>query len=96
MKKHIEAKAIKDGETPMEFLRRVVSNMNMETEGLLDALPSVEAVIEYFTLWKVYDTDFLSGIFESIADGQSPKAYNDFLAKYNLTQKWPEAQERGI
>ncbi|MEE9214887.1 MAG: hypothetical protein V3U54_08855 [Thermodesulfobacteriota bacterium] len=71
-------------ETAMGYLRRLVSNCNMETESLLDDLPSVQAVVDYFGLWHTYDTDFMEGIIECIEDGDNPKPYVDFVKKYNL------------
>lgn len=72
-------------ETSMEYLRRLVYNCDMETESLLDDLPSVQAVIDYFELWHTYDTDFLQGIVECIQEGDSPKPYVSFVKKYRLT-----------
>ncbi len=79
----------KSGETSMEFLRRLVNNMDHETESLLDDLPSIDAIIEYFNLWNIYDTDFLVGIEEAIeVDGNDPGPYNKFKRKFGLTE-WP-------
>ena len=72
-------------ETAMEFLRRVVSGCDMESESLLDDLPSVKAIIEFFGLWHTYDTDFLDGIYECIADGADPKPLRKFIKKYRLS-----------
>ncbi len=71
-------------ETSMEYLRRVVNNMDMETESLLDALPSVNAVLEYFGLWETYDTDFMQGIEEGIEEGDDPAPLKKFIAKHKL------------
>lgn len=74
-------------ETAMEYLRRAINNLDYEHETILDALPTNEAVIEYFELWTVYDTEFLSGIMECIEDGADPKPLIDFTKKYNITWK---------
>ena len=71
-------------ETPAEYLRRVVHNLGHETESLLDDMPTIAALLEYFDLWAVYDTDYLSGILECIAEGDSPKPLQDFIDKYKL------------
>lgn len=71
-------------ETPVEFLSRLGSALNYEYGNILDQLPSVEAVIDYFKLWDVYDTEFLAGIAEALEEGDDPKPYLDFVAKYNL------------
>jgi hypothetical protein len=72
-------------ETAIVYLRRLVASMNYEHEYLLDALPSVEAVMEYFGLFKTYDTEYLdNGILASIIEGDDPKPLQDFIAKYNL------------
>lgn len=69
-------------ETAVEYLHRVSSNLDME-HGISE-LPSVEACLEYFELWHTYDTDFLSGVFECIENGESAKPYNDFVKKWGL------------
>lgn len=71
-------------ETPMGYLRRLVNWCDMESESLLDDLPSVQAVVDYFELWHTYDTDFLQGIIECIHEGDSPKPYRAFVRKYKL------------
>lgn len=73
-----------EDETAMEYLRRLVNNMSFESESELDCLPNVEAVLEYFDLWKIYDTDFLEGIVTSIEDGANPEPYNAFVQKWDL------------
>lgn len=75
----------KADETPMEYLRRLVQNCDMENESILDDLPSVQAVLEFFGLWHTYDTDFIEGVVECIENGEDPKSYRDFVKKYNLT-----------
>lgn len=73
------------GETAAEYLRRVVANINCEAESILDDLPSPEAVLDYIDLWVAYDTEFLSGIRESISDGASPELLRAFIKKHKLT-----------
>lgn len=74
----------KDGELPIEYLRRVVSNCNYEAESLLQGLPSVEAILDYFELWHVYGTDFMQGIEECIQEGDNPAPLLAFIKKYKL------------
>lgn len=82
----------KTDETAMEFLRRVVHNMDFEHEYLLDDLKSVEAILDYAALWSVYDTDFMEGIWASIYEGDDPKPLQDFCEKHNLTW-WADYQQ---
>jgi hypothetical protein len=78
-------------ETAAEYLRRIASNLNYENESLLDVLPTVQAVIEYFELWSVYDTDFMQGILESIEEGADPVPLENFVKKWNLSWTIPKA-----
>ena len=71
-------------ESAIEYLRRAVSNLNYETETLLESLPTIESLLDFFDLWSVYDTDFLSGIEECIADGDDPAPLQAFVEKYKL------------
>ena len=73
-----------EDETAIDYMRRINSALNYEEDSLLYDLPSVEALIEYFELWSVYDTDLMSGILEGIENGESPKPLNDFIKKYKL------------
>lgn len=77
-----------EDETPAEYLRRVVSNLGYEPESILDQLPSVEALLDFFDLWAAYDTDFWAGCMEAIAEGADPKAARDFVAKWKLPSGW--------
>lgn len=83
-----------EGESAMGFLRRVVSVLNSEYETHLNDLPSVQAILDFAELWSVYDTDYLSGIFECIEEGADPKPYKDFVAKHNLPWRCPEVVEQ--
>lgn len=76
----------KEGETAIEFLRRVIEWLGCEQESLLSDLPSVQSVLDYAELWTVYGTDLMEGIIECIHDGDDPKPFLDFVAKYDL--KW--------
>ena len=72
-------------ETAMEYMRRIVENLNYEPESILDSLPSVQAIVEYFELWDVYDTEYLSSILYGITeDDENPKPLQDFIEKWNL------------
>ena len=82
--------ATESDETPTEFLRRLMTAMNYEHESILDDLPTTEAVIDYFKLWDVYNTEFLAGIEECIADGEDPEPLNAFIIKHSLP--WTKAE----
>lgn len=71
-------------ESVVEYMRRVTHNLGFEYESILDDLPTIEALVEYFELWSKYDTEFLSGIQAAIEEGADPMAYNEFLTKYQL------------
>lgn len=75
----------------MEHLRRVVSNLAFEPESLLDDLPNEEAILDFFDLWTLYDTDCWSGILECIADGEKEDAAVQFVKKWELPKYWMEA-----
>lgn len=75
-------------ESAIDYLRRMISWINYEQETVLLTLPSVEAVLDYFDLWQTYDTEFLTGIYEAVAAGQSPEPYNAFVRKHALS--WEE------
>ena len=69
----------------MEYLRRIVNCGDYEYEYILDDLPSIEAIVEYFELYcDVYGTEYLAGIRECIAEGASPKPLQKFIKKYKL------------
>jgi len=79
-------------ETAMDYMRRIVNNLDHEYGYMLDELPTTESVIEYFELAvKTYDTEFWAGILEAIENGQSPDAAIAFIQKYNLPAKWLES-----
>lgn len=83
-------------ESTMDYLRRVVSNCNYETESLLDDLKSVDAVLDFFDLWNAYGTDFWSGILECIAEGDSPRKATAFIRKYHLPKSWSDAVDYAV
>jgi hypothetical protein len=83
-------------ETPMEYLRRVVHSCNLEQESLLDAMPCVEAALEYFGLWSIYHTDFMEGIEEAIESGEDPKPLVDFVAKWSLDWDLSWIPKKGV
>ena len=66
----------------------MVGNCGYEQESLLEHLPTVEAVCDFFDLWSAYDTDFWSGVLECIAEGDDPKAALAFIAKHKLGKSW--------
>lgn len=71
--------ALLNNETPADFLRRVVSNIDVEQEHVLDDITSPEGVLAFFDLWATYDTEFLEGIHSCITDGGNPKPLRDFI-----------------
>ncbi len=75
----------------IEELRDLIESLNYEHEDILCQLPSIQALIDYRNLWDIYD-EYLSGIHDCIREGDDPKAYIDFLRKYNLNWKVPEVE----
>lgn len=71
-------------ETAREYLRRIASNMDLEPCSLIDQLPTIASIVEYFELWDTYGADFLEGIHEAIAEGDDPAPLEAFVAKYKL------------
>lgn len=78
----------KPNESAIEYLRRAISGCGYESENLLEQLPSVESVCDFFDLWHAYDTDFWAGILECIADGDDPAKARAFVRKWKLGQAW--------
>lgn len=87
-------RAQQEDELPIEFLRRMVAAFSFEHESLLDALPRVSAVLEYFDLWAIYDTDLLGGIAEVIEEGEDPEPYNSFVRRHKLNWRVYDAQAK--
>lgn len=77
-------------ETPMEYLSRAIGHLGYESCNLLDTLPTVEAVLDFFDLWYVYGTDYWAGVLECIAEGESPKAARAFIKKHKLPKGWSD------
>lgn len=75
-------------ESAIDYLRRVVSNCNYEPESKLEQLPCPEAVMDYFDLWRKYDTDFWAGVIECIAEGDDPEPARAFVRKWKLGRAW--------
>ena len=75
-------------ETAMEYLRRIVGWVNYEEEWMLDQLPSVDAVVEFFEVWQAYGTDFWAGVLECIAEGDDPEPARAFVRKWKLGKEW--------
>lgn len=74
----------KTDETAIEYLRRVVSNLNFEQETELQDLPTPQACSEFFELFDKYGTDLLQGVIESIEDGKDAVFYNNFVSTWQL------------
>lgn len=83
-------------ESTADYLRRVVSNIGFEREGMLDELKSVDAMFDFFGLWSVYDTDFWEGCMQAISEGDDPTPARDFVAKHNLGSWWSECIDDAI
>jgi hypothetical protein len=45
---------------------------------------NIAALVEFFELWAVYDTDTLDGCLESIAEGDNPQPLRSFIKKHKL------------
>jgi len=71
-------------EMPIHYLRRMVDVLGWEDEGILLQLKTTQAVIEFFDLWHVYQTDYWLGIITSICEGADPKPALDFIRKHGL------------
>jgi hypothetical protein len=71
-------------ETYLEFLSRVVSNLKMEGGWIVDELKSIDAILDFFDLWEIYDTDFLEGIVEAIQSGENPGPAIKFCKKHKI------------
>jgi hypothetical protein len=76
----------------IEALRNLVGALDQEYEDLLFHLPTIPALIEYRALWDTYDTEFLAGIADQIAEGDDPAPLNAFIRKYDLP--WREMADR--
>ena len=74
----------REDETTIEFVRRLVGQLDYEDEGILMSLPSIESLIAYSELWATYNAEFMAGIRECIEEGADPKPLNDFIKKYKL------------
>ena len=71
-----------DNESTVDYMRRIVQNLNHEPEYLLDQLPTIQAAVDFFELWHTYDTDFWNGIVEAIAEGADPAPARRFIRKH--------------
>lgn len=85
-----------EDESAVEYLRRVVQNLNHEEESLLDELPCVEAALEFFDLWRFYDTEFWEGILQAIADGDDAEPIESFIKRWGLPESWSRAVARAV
>ena len=75
-------------ETAIDKLRRMAGWLNYEPESMLQDLPTIAALEEYFDLWETYGADFSEGVVEAIeVDGADPAAWNAFVAKHDLARK---------
>lgn len=89
-------------ESAFEYMSRIVNNCNYEPCSLLDDLPTIASVVDFFEIWSKYDTDLLEGVEDAIEDGEDPKYYNDFVKKHNLpwciykNGKWVDRVKRAV
>jgi len=83
-----------EGESAADYIRRIANNFGTERGAILDDLPTLAACVEYHGLWDVYDTDFLEGILESIADGDDPEPLRAFIRKWKLPWRIPRETMR--
>jgi len=74
-------------ETAMEYLQRMMSWVATEPGDILDDLPTPQAIMDFFDLWKVYDVDGLDAVIEQIEGGADPDPYNSFVLKYGLWRR---------
>lgn len=81
-----------DGESAFEYLKRVVNNLDYETCSMTYSLPSVEAVLDFFDLWRQYGTDLWEGVMECIAEGDDAEPAIQFARKYKLTALYDDIQ----
>ena len=79
-------------ETAIEYLRRVVHQLDFEDEGLNLDLPSVESVVAFYELWMTYGTDYWAGVVECVQEGADPGPARRFLELYDLDWALPEAE----
>lgn len=76
-------------ETPMEFIRRAVSWLDMNPEDLLDDLPSPEACLDFFKIISEdYDVSVFEEVMEVIAEGESAEKLAQFVVRWNLQKRW--------
>lgn len=84
-------RARRAGESVQVFISRVSSNLDYESCSLLDQLPSVEAVFDYYGLFATdYGTDYWSGVLECITAGDSPQPALAFIKRWSLGAAWSE------
>lgn len=95
-RKFIE-RARKADESAAEFVRRVVACLNSEHEGILDQLPNVDALLDFFGLFATdYGTDFWQGVVECIAEGDSPQRAREFITRWSLGERWRDDVNRAV
>jgi hypothetical protein len=78
-----------EDESGIDYIRRLAGVSNYEIESLWDSLPSVDATMDFFDLWYIYDTEFWEGIYCSIEEGADPAPAKAFLEKWHLKWRLP-------
>lgn len=82
--------ALKEKETPAEYIRRVSNWSEWQKENLLNDLPSIEALLTlHFIVTQLCDTDLIEDAFRYCRNTQEAKAFNRFIKKYKLN--WRKA-----
>lgn len=71
-----------------DYMERIAAVLTMEDDNLVDSFPSIKAVVEFFELFDVYDTDLFTGIQEAIAEGADVKPLAEFIVRNNLEKEW--------
>ncbi len=76
---------MQEHEVPIDYLRRVVRDLNGENEFVLEQLPSIHSIIEYHELLESYGAETLTDIGASIEQGDEDSfRYDEFCLKYDL------------
>lgn len=78
----------KSNEKPINFLRRIVTNLDFELEPVLTSLPSVVSILAFVELLASYNAGLLIEVQNLIEfDGANPEPLKKFIADWNLGEK---------
>lgn len=79
-------------ESAIEYLERIVGWLGYEDGNLTYDLPTPAAVVEFFEMVQGYGVEFLSDVYEEIAEGNQPgAAYDKFIRKHKI--EWADSKE---